>query len=395
MSNTNTLKGKEDEKPEENFEKVSALIDNLTTPASYNNGDLAGAILSITDISERKRVEQALSKSQKKYSGLFQNMIDGFACCQALFDQYGQPVDYVFSDVNEAFKRLIGLVDKPVLGRKVSEVVPKMEEDPFDWVATYNKLSTTSKPLAFEKYCSSSKKWFFIRVYCPENGYLAIILEDITQRKKAEQDLRQNEKQYKKLANSITDLFVAVDSSLKITYWNKATEKYTKIMSQKAIGVHVYDLFGRDKTSRIVVTMFLGVMRNRKPLTFCIRLSKVYNQAVLELNVYPTGNGISVFARDITEHKKLQEKLEQYAQHLEELVKTRTEKLKGIERLAAIGETAGMVGHDIRNPLQSIIGELFLAKEELKAMPEGESKKALDESILSIEEQTLSLYTHL
>jgi PAS domain-containing protein len=169
---------------------VYAIVE--TSQFSNEHGDLAGAILSVTDISERKRVEQALSKSQKKYSGLFQNMVDGFACCQALFDQYGQPVDYVFSDVNEAFKRLIGLVDKPVLGRKVSEVVAKMEEDPFDWVATYNKVSTSSKPVAFEKYCSSFKKWFFIRVHCPENGCLAIILEDITQSKKAEQDLRQN-----------------------------------------------------------------------------------------------------------------------------------------------------------------------------------------------------------
>jgi signal transduction histidine kinase len=81
--------------------------------------------------------------------------------------------------------------------------------------------------------------------------------------------------------------------------------------------------------------------------------------------------------------------LEQYTKRLEELVKIRTEKLKGVERLAAIGETAGMIGHDIRNPLQSIIGELYLAEEELKALPETEEKKKITESILSIEEQTM------
>jgi hypothetical protein len=96
--------------------------------------------------------------------------------------------------------------------------------------------------------------------------------------------------------------------------------------------------------------MFLGVMKNRKFQTLSIKLPKFNNQAVFEIHVYPIGNGRSVFARDITERKKLQEKLEQHAQHLEELVKTRTEKLKGIKRLAAIGETACMVGHDIRNP---------------------------------------------
>jgi signal transduction histidine kinase len=48
-----------------------------------------------------------------------------------------------------------------------------------------------------------------------------------------------------------------------------------------------------------------------------------------------------------------------------------------------------MIGHDIRNPLQSIIGELYLAEEELKALPESEEKKKIAESILSIEEQTM------
>jgi signal transduction histidine kinase len=47
-----------------------------------------------------------------------------------------------------------------------------------------------------------------------------------------------------------------------------------------------------------------------------------------------------------------------------------------------------MIGHDIRNPLQSIIGELYLAEEELNALPESEEKIKITESILNIEEQT-------
>ncbi len=54
-------------------------------------------------------------------------------------------------------------------------------------------------------------------------------------------------------------------------------------------------------------------------------------------------------------------------------------------RLAAIGETAGMVGHDIRNPLQAITGDLYLAREELKGMPPKEGKQAMEESLIEIE----------
>ncbi len=59
---------------------------------------------------------------------------------------------------------------------------------------------------------------------------------------------------------------------------------------------------------------------------------------------------------------------------------------KGPNRLSAIGQTAGMVGHDIRNPLQAIVGDLFLLNEELKTMPNNESRKAMQESIESINE---------
>ena len=60
--------------------------------------------------------------------------------------------------------------------------------------------------------------------------------------------------------------------------------------------------------------------------------------------------------------------LKTYSEHLEALVEERTQKLRDSERLAAIGETAGMVGHDIRNPLQSITGELYLARKSLESV---------------------------
>ena len=60
---------------------------------------------------------------------------------------------------------------------------------------------------------------------------------------------------------------------------------------------------------------------------------------------------------------------------------------KKAERLVVIGETAGMVGHDLRNPLQATIGEVFLAKEELKKLQESQIKTNLQESICVIEDQ--------
>ena len=63
--------------------------------------------------------------------------------------------------------------------------------------------------------------------------------------------------------------------------------------------------------------------------------------------------------------ERLHVKLEGYANQMEELAKQRAAKLKDAERLAAIGATAGMVGHDIRNPLQAITSDVYLAKTDL------------------------------
>lgn len=60
---------------------------------------------------------------------------------------------------------------------------------------------------------------------------------------------------------------------------------------------------------------------------------------------------------------------------------------KNAERLATIGATAGMVGHDIRNPLQAIAGEVFLGKDALKKLPDSEFKRSMKENLDNIDEQ--------
>ena len=89
---------------------------------------------------------------------------------------------------------------------------------------------------------------------------------------------------------------------------------------------------------------------------------------------------------ETTERIKFQTKIEEYADRMEALAEMRAKQLSQSERLAAIGQTAGMVGHDIRNPLQAIAGELYLAKGDLDTFSECQAKKNLRESIVSIEE---------
>jgi PAS domain S-box-containing protein len=98
--------------------------------------------------------------------------------------------------------------------------------------------------------------------------------------------------------------------------------------------------------------------------------------------------GLWSIVRDISEQKQLQKNLETYAVRLEKIVDERTKKLKDHERFVAIGQTAGMVGHDLRNPLQTILGELYLANCAINSLSDEDVKRNLRENMQAIEEQT-------
>ncbi len=90
-------------------------------------------------------------------------------------------------------------------------------------------------------------------------------------------------------------------------------------------------------------------------------------------------------SRMLEKLEKNEKELKGHSEHLEALVEERTKQLRDSERLAAIGTVAGMVGHDIRNPLQAITSDVYLAKTDLASMPDSEEKKNAVESLDEIE----------
>jgi len=81
-------------------------------------------------------------------------------------------------------------------------------------------------------------------------------------------------------------------------------------------------------------------------------------------------------ARITSKLRESQERLRKHSEQLEELVKERTKELQmqqeallRSERLAAIGEAAAMVGHDLRNPLQAMVNMLYLGRKRLESIP--------------------------
>ena len=143
------------------------------------------------DITERKRVEEALQESEKRYRNLFNAMTEGFCIVEVLFDANGKPEDYRFLQVNDAFERQTGLHD--AVGKRMRELAPAHEEY---WFELYGKVALTGEPARFIDEARALNRWYDVHAYRvgePELRRVAIVFNDFSDYKRAEEALRESE----------------------------------------------------------------------------------------------------------------------------------------------------------------------------------------------------------
>jgi PAS domain S-box-containing protein len=137
---------------------------------------------------ERARAEAALRDSEERFRSVFEAIDEGFCIVEFLFDGAGQAHDYRFLQVNPAFVRMTGLAD--AVGRTARELLPAL--DPF-WIETYGGVALSGESVRLERPWEVSGRWFDVnalRVGGPESRRVAIVFNDITERKLAEQQIR-------------------------------------------------------------------------------------------------------------------------------------------------------------------------------------------------------------
>ncbi len=159
----------------------------------------------IIDITERKRAEEALRKSEDSYRSLFTHMLVGFAYCRIVLDENNQPTDFVYLDINDSFERLTGLRREDVVGKRVTEAIPTIKDTHPELFDIYGDVAQTGKPARFEIYFEPLKIWLWIAVYSPEKGYFVAVFDNITERKRAEEALRESEETLRLIVETAFD----------------------------------------------------------------------------------------------------------------------------------------------------------------------------------------------
>src|SRR5690606_6916420 len=138
----------------------------------------------IQDITERKRVDEALRDSEARYRTLFESINEGFCIIERVGGSAGEPSDFRYIIANPAFARHSGLGD--VIGKTMRQVVPKDAEH---WVGVYSKVLDTGEGTRAERLLENLGRVLEVYAFRIEDGtnrHVGVIFTDVTDRMRVE-----------------------------------------------------------------------------------------------------------------------------------------------------------------------------------------------------------------
>ena len=155
-------------------------------PIRNESGAVLGVVLVFRDQTGERAAQDAFRVSENRYRSLFDNLIEGFAHCRMIYDENGRPVDYVHLNVNKAFEEMTGLTD--VIGKPISEVIPGIRESNPELFEIYGRVAGSGVPERFETMVPALERHFSVSAYSVERGTFYVTFDDITARKRAEEE---------------------------------------------------------------------------------------------------------------------------------------------------------------------------------------------------------------
>jgi len=167
--------------------KDGAILDILLSSSPLDQADIAaGVTFTALDITDRKRAEEALARSEQRLRFLFEHLGSGMSVYQAVND--GQ--DFVFKDFNASAERISRVPREQVVGRRLLDVFPNMARSGL--LEALRRVWRTGEDEALPAYFyhdDTRQGWRENRIYRLPTGEVVSLFDDVTERVQAQEGI--------------------------------------------------------------------------------------------------------------------------------------------------------------------------------------------------------------
>lgn len=269
-------------------------------------------VCNFRDVTQKVEADKEIRKKTKQVENILESITDGFIALDN---------NLCYTYANKKIGEMTGIDPDYLIGKNVWEIFPDAVES--KTFIAFNRALSTRKYICQEDYYAPLNLWQENHIYPSENG-LSVFISDISNRKKAEEQIREKTTQIESILESISDGFVTFDRNLCFTYANKKISEMIGYPAESIIGKNVWEAFPGQVGSETDKALNKALKEQKY-----VCHEDYYEPTHLwqENHIYPSPNGLSVFVRDITERKKAEQVLKQSEQRFRALLENSSDML--------------------------------------------------------------------
>ncbi|MFC1483327.1 PAS domain-containing protein, partial [Candidatus Margulisiibacteriota bacterium] len=229
-------------------------------PIFNEEGNIKHIIEYILDITEYKKMEESLAKTENRYKEIINNTSTGFAIYKAI----NNGEDFIFVDFNQASEKIDSIKKSDLINKSVCDVFPGVID--FGLFDVFKRVYKTGKPEFHPINIYKDHRIEGYRenyVYKLQTGEIVAIYTDETPRKKAEEALRISEENHRLLVQSIPDIVYRIDKNGIFTFLNNSVS-FLGYKPEELIGNHFSVLLHPDDIKKVSRSYVLPKLKGQK-----------------------------------------------------------------------------------------------------------------------------------